>query len=302
MILAAVDVGTNSVKLLIARVERSRVSPVEERVVITRLGEGVERTHRIAGAAADRTLEVLADYRERIHRRSVRKVAVVGTRVLRAAKNASDFAMRCEFEAGLPLRILTAEEEARLAFRGAASGFPEATVVDIGGGSAQISRGAGGWLARSWSVNVGAVVVTERRLRHDPPTRSELRAALEGVDRQIRGIFDCGGFPRPLVGVGGTVATAVAIHRRRKPTTGAVHGQVLKASTVLELRDLLAAMPLSQRRSIPGLEPARADIIVGGLLILGEVLRLGGFPELRAFSFGLRHGLALELVAGRWTS
>jgi len=93
VILAAVDVGTNSVKLLVARVERSHVTPVEERVVITRLGEGVERTRRIAGAAADRTLEALADFRDRIHRHNIRKVAVVGTRVLRAAKNADDFAV-----------------------------------------------------------------------------------------------------------------------------------------------------------------------------------------------------------------
>ncbi len=297
VILATIDIGTNSVKLLVAKIERGRLTPIEERVVITRLGEGVSRRGRIAGAAADRTLETLAQFRDSAVRHDARQIVAVGTRVLRAARNARDFLLRCEYEAGLSARILSAEEEARLSFLAAAAGSDEATVIDIGGGSTQISKGTRGRLEGPWSMNLGAVVLTERYLLHDPPLQAEMGSVASRIAMALAPILRHRPFPRRLIGVGGTVATAVAIERRRTATRRDVQGWILRKSNVESLRERLASLTIEERRRVPGLEPARADIIVAGLMILETVLRRGEFPHVRASAHGIRHALALELAS-----
>ncbi len=291
MILGAIDVGTNSVKLLIVDSKRGRLVPVAERVTITRLGEGVEKTRRISAEAMDRTLEALVGFRELARRRRAWTLEAVGTRVLRMAENAGDFVRRCRKELDLPVRILSGEEEARLGYVGATGGSESCAVLDVGGGSAQlIVRG------RGRSVDVGAVVLTEAFLRTDPPRPEELRAARDRAARELRGLVRGRKLPSDLVGIGGTIATAAAIRRRRKIGPEAAHGCRLPLRSVDALRDRLAAMTIGERRRVRGLDPARADIIVAGLVVVGEAMRAGGFEELRTSAYGLRHGLALEMA------
>jgi exopolyphosphatase/guanosine-5'-triphosphate,3'-diphosphate pyrophosphatase len=296
--LATLDVGTNSVKLLVARVERGRILPIEERVLITRLGEGVNRTHRISSEAMDRTLEALVGFREIARRRKAWQFSAVGTRVLRAAKNAQEFVHRCKKELDLSLRILSGKEEARLSFLGAAWNREVATAVDIGGGSTEFMIGRRGRLLRGTSVNLGAVALTERFFRGDPVPPKEMSAAQSMIRKQLSRLslrFSTS----TLLGIGGTVATAISLHQKRTLGPKAIQGARLTTTQVDTLRDRLATLTLAERKKLPGLEPARADIIVAGLVILSEVLHCGGFHELRASTWGIRHGVALEMAFGR---
>lgn len=279
MRVAAVDIGTNSVKLLIVSNGRT----VDERVVVTRLGEGVERTGRISGRAMDRTLEALVWFREIARKRKAWDLRVVGTRVLRMARNAREFVRRCREELDLPVRILSGAEEARLGYLGATGGARGVAVLDVGGGSAQFIVDG-----RGRSAAVGAVVVTESHLRSDPPAPDEIAKARRHVRARAAKLVRKA--PK-LVGIGGTIATAAAIRE------GRVHGVRLRLGDIDELLARLAAMPLEDRKRVKGLDPARADIIVAGLLIVGEILRAGGFGELLVSGHGLRHGLALEMAS-----
>lgn len=281
MILATIDVGTNSVKLLVAEARNGRVRPLEERVTITRLGEGVEKSGHISRPAMDRTLEALVDFREHARSRRAWNIAAVGTRVLRAAKNAGEFVKRCRGELDLDVRVLSGPEEARLAFLGATEGKTGVAALDIGGGSTEIMTLRS---AKSW--NVGAVTLTER-----------FGDDVEAMAREVRRAVKPGTLPRRLIGIGGAVATAVAIQRKRDLTPGIVHGRRLSIGQVREMRDRLAAMTLEERKHVTGLEPARADIIVAGLTILAEVMEKARFSSMTASARGLRHGLALELAS-----
>ncbi|MBI2901791.1 MAG: Ppx/GppA family phosphatase [Planctomycetes bacterium] len=292
MILAAMDLGTNSVKLLVAEARGGRLRPIEERAVITRLGEGLERNRLISEPAMDRTLEALVGFREIARRRHAWDIAAVGTRVFRDAKNARVFVRRCRTELDLPVRVLSGAEEARLGFVGATEGLGSATVVDVGGGSTQIMAGDRGRLRLGRSADVGAVVVTEAHLRSDPPSPRELEEARARVGPPLDALLRRAKLPHALVGIGGTITSAAAIHWKRT----SIHGCALSLAAIDALRDRLAAMPLERRRGVRGLEPARADVIVAGLLILSEVMRRGGFAELHASARGLRHGVAIELA------
>lgn len=281
MILATIDVGTNSVKLLVAEAARGRVRPIEEHVTITRLGEGVEKTGQISRPAMDRTLEALVDFREHARSRRAWNISAVGTRVLRAAKNAGEFVRRCRGELDLDLRVISGNEEARLAFLGATGGRKDVAAIDVGGGSTELITAKS---AKSW--NVGAVTLAER-----------FDDDVEAMTREVRRVFKPGKLPGTLVGIGGTVATAVAVQRKRDLTPAVVHGRRLTLARIRAMRDRLAGMTLAERKRVKGLEPGRADIIVAGLVILAEAMVLGGFDELTASARGLRHGLALELAS-----
>ncbi len=286
MILAALDVGTNSVKLLVGRLRAGRLTPLLEKAVITRLGEGLEGSGRISRAAADRTLKVLAGLRRAAERAGAVRFAAVGTLALRRARNGRDFVRRAAAEAGVILRIIDGREEARLAFRGVSACVPRGPVVsvDIGGGSAQISSGRDGRLRRSWSLPLGAVVLTERFIGAHPVPAKDVDALRRHVERTLRPLAR---LRAPvLVGIGGTVSLLA---------------RLLKTETSFELGSLqrlfgrLAVLTLRERvrRGVP---KGRADIIIAGALVLFTLMRrLGAGRVLPCFQ-GLRHGLLAELA------
>ncbi len=307
MKLAAIDIGTNSVKLLVGSVGRGKVRPALERVEVTRLGEGLQKSRRISPEAADRTLERLSEFARLARELGARKVVAAGTRVLRAARNARGFLRRCRRETGLRVRVLTESEEARLAYRGAraAARTPRAVVVDIGGGSMQLTLGTPRGVEWHGGAAIGAVVLTERFLRGDPPRARELAGLRnrirERLEAPLAGLKAArAGREAELVGVGGTVAALAAVSLRLpRPLPERIHGRRMTARRVAALAGRLAGMSLARRRRVPGIEPGRADIIAAGAAILVEVMRGGGFPALRVSAAGLRHGLLLELASGR---
>jgi exopolyphosphatase / guanosine-5'-triphosphate,3'-diphosphate pyrophosphatase len=301
MTLAAIDIGTNSVKMLIGRVAGRIVTPLLHRAVTTRLGEGLQRTGEISQEAADRTLATLAEFRALAQERGAERIEAVGTLALRAAKNGPAFVQRCAREAGLEIRILTGEQEARLSFQGAA-GASEADQVlgiEIGGGSTQIMVGARAKLHASWSLAMGAVTLTEEFLRTDPPAAEEMLSMSAAIRRHLQNVVARVGKDGELVGVGGTVSAILT--QLRKNDGGdprEFHQTRVSFETISALSIHLSLKTVAERERM-GIEKGRADIITAGAWILTAAMSHLEATTLRASAHGLRHGLLIEMASSR---
>jgi exopolyphosphatase/guanosine-5'-triphosphate,3'-diphosphate pyrophosphatase len=284
LIAAAIDVGTNSLKLLVARVGR-RLVPLEERVVITRLGEGLARSGRISPAAAERTLRVLRTFLRRCRRCEV--VLAAGTE---AVRRSPEFAARVRRELGLEIRVLDGGEEGRLARLGGSADWPGATTIEIGGGSTQVSDGR-----RTTSLPAGAVTLTERFLSSDPPAVAEIEAARLAIRALLAPVRIRAA--RRVVALGGTASTIGAMWRRGDLKKA--HGLTIPLGELESFLAEIASEPLARRRRRKGLEPKRADILVGGAVILTEAMRRLGAKRITLSVTGLRHGLLLDYFSTR---
>jgi exopolyphosphatase/guanosine-5'-triphosphate,3'-diphosphate pyrophosphatase len=303
MRVASVDIGTNSVLLLVAeRGPGGEARAVLERATITRLGEGVDATGELSVQARERTLRCLESYAREAREAGVEIIHAVGTSAMRDARGGTAFAAQAEALLGAAPRVISGQEEARLTFRGALSGLATegpVLVFDVGGGSTELilgQQGLGGLLlGRAVSLDVGSVRLTERYLRGDPPTRPELEALEAEVARQLDS-FPVGPGVTP-VGVAGTVTTLAAVARGVIPYDAVrIHGLTLDATEVEALARRLASLPVADRRGLPGLEPKRADVIAAGALLVAAILKRVGAPRLVVSDRGVRWGLALELL------
>jgi len=307
---ATIDIGTNSVLLLVADSEGGALRPVLERATVTRLGEGVDKNRRLLPAACERTLACLSDYAQQLRTLGVSRLDAVGTSAMRDAAGGQDFVARAAAILGVAPRVIDGNEEARLTFAGALSGLPapsgtsengKVTVFDIGGGSTEIIVGTSSAttrrIAAAVSLNIGSVRLFERHVRSDPPSAEEMR----NVQRDIRlALVDA---PKPdedatLVGVAGTVTQLAALELELTPYDSTrVHGHRLTRRSVDRLAARLASLDLAQRRALPGMEPARADVLVVGSAIAQAVLEWSGASEVVVSDRGVRWGLAEELAA-----
>jgi exopolyphosphatase / guanosine-5'-triphosphate,3'-diphosphate pyrophosphatase len=304
MRVATIDIGTNSVLLLIAESEGGALRPIVERATVTRLGEGVDRSRRLLAEACARTLACLAEYASVLREHSVSRLDVVGTSAMRDASGGEDFIARAKQLLGVAPRVVDGNEEARLTFIGALSGLAisgRITVFDIGGGSTEIVSGevASGppVVSAAVSLNVGSVRLFERHVRSDPPTAAEM----QNVRRDI--VEALGHAPRfevgtTLVGVAGTVTQLVALELGLEHYDAArVHGAELERAAVDRLAARLATLTLAERRALHGMEPSRADVIVVGSAIASSVLEWSGASKLLVSDRGVRWGLATELAS-----
>jgi exopolyphosphatase/guanosine-5'-triphosphate,3'-diphosphate pyrophosphatase len=277
MRVAAVDLGTNSTRLLVADVDGARVEEVARRARITRLGEGVDERRRLLPLPVARVRNVLSDYRRELERLGAERALTIGTSAVRDAENGEAFLGEIEWSYGFATRLVTGEEEAELTLRGVATGRPldEGTLVlDVGGGSTELIT-----TTQRTSIDVGSVRLTERHLHSDPPAREELEAAAREV-RELLPPLE----PAAAIGVAGTITTLAALERSSSISREGVERQL----------ERLAFLPLSERRELPGLDPERAPVIVGGVLIVREVLDRYGLERLEASERDLLDGAALE--------
>lgn len=300
MTLAAIDVGTNSTKLLIGRVTGRKVTPLLHRTIVTRLGEGLQQTGTIAGEAADRTIEAIREFQALATDRGAERIQAVGTLALRAARNGAAFVSRCEKETGVAIRVLTGEEEARYSFQGAvgASAAEQVLGIEIGGGSTQIMVGTHARLHASWSLNIGAVVLTEEFLRTDPPGAEEMVAMSAAISRHLQNVVARVGRDGELVGIGGTVSAILA--QLRKNDGGdprEFHQAPVSFETISAMSIHLSLKSLAERERL-GFEKGRADIIVAGAWILTAAMSHVQATSLRASAHGLRHGILIEMASG----
>jgi exopolyphosphatase/guanosine-5'-triphosphate,3'-diphosphate pyrophosphatase len=301
---AAVDQGTNSIRLLV--VEPGEPEPIElaRDTIITRLGKGVDSTGRLDPEALERTTDVLATYCRRSRALAAERIRVAATSAVRDASNSADYQDAVRRLAGSELEVISGEREAGLSFLGGTRGLDPADgpffVLDIGGGSTEIVVGSRPGIAdRAVSLQIGSVRLTERHVRHDPPAPSDLEelqvdvdAALDGVAAQIRSEA-----ARTLVVVAGTATTIQAISLglgRYDPD--AIHRTPLGREDVERTLLQLARMTNPERAALGVMAPGRGDVIVAGAVVLVRVMDLFGFAEALVSETDILDGLALEML------
>lgn len=301
--LAAVDCGTNSTRLLVTD---AKGQTVERLMRITRLGQGVDRTGRLAPEAVDRTIGVLSEYRAVMDRLGVTRVRMAATSAARDARNREEFFARAEETIGVPPELLGGDEEGALSFAGATAELDELSgpwlIADIGGGSTELASGqsAGGRPDEVVSLDIGCVRVTERFLQGDPPTaqsisaaRAHLGALLEETSARHPGL----GAAATLVGLAGTVACLAAVDQQLASyDRSRVHHYPLSRKRVEEMLDVLAGDTAGERRSRAGVEEARADVIVGGTIVLAELMRHFRFEQCLTSEADILDGMVMSLV------
>ena len=290
---AAIDIGTNSVRLLVADLRESSpltpeavlaglpVRPVLRRLVITRLGEGLAVDGLIREAAAERTAEVVQQFAEAAEGIGAPAPAIFATYAVRAARNPSVLLARVP----RPVQVLKGEEEARLGFLGAIAGLGDRDagtailVLDIGGGSIELTLGTPCGVRESHSFPLGCVVLTQQFLAHDPPQNQEVTALRAYVATTVGPLLERAvSTLDAVVGVGGTITTMAALAQRLTAyDPDRVHGYRLALPQIEDTLGVLQSRSLNDRRSLPGLQPERADVIIAGALVLRDVVeRLGG--------------------------
>ena len=308
--LAAVDIGTNSVRLLVADVDGAgpdaRVTTVDRRMTITRLGQGVDGDRRLHPDAVARTLAVLDQYGAVARDLGVETMRATATSAARDAATRDELFDPARAALGVRPELLSGEEEARLSFLGATASLGAAgatapfLVVDIGGGSTELVLGTDAPVGLV-SIDVGCVRVTEQFLHSDPPAPEELSAAvsvvrdhLKDVEREIPELRGA----KTLVGLAGTVSTVAAIEQGLPAyDRDRIHHFRLTRAAVEDVFRTLATESAEQRRHNPGLEPERVDVIVGGAIVLASVLRTFDFGELLVSEEDILDGLVRDLAS-----
>lgn len=297
---AAIDCGTNSVRLLVS--EDGRVT-LERLMRITRLGEGVDATGRLSDAAIERTVTVLREYREVIDRHGVEKVRMTATSAARDAANRDAFFDAAEAVLGVRPELLSGEEEGRLSFLGATADLDPARgpflICDIGGGSTEFVWGTTG-AEISVSTDMGCVRMTEAWLHSDPPDPLELSQALsviglhlDDVLREIPQAPEAATF----VGLAGTVSTAASVELGlAEYDRDHIHHFELSREAIEDVFRTLATESVEERKENPGLEEQRADVIVGGMCVLVSIMRRFGFASCLVSEADILDGLAMSLA------
>ena len=327
---AAIDCGTNSIRLLIADLNPSQdservrgasdpaqpspLADVTRQMRIVRLGEGVDRTGRLSASALDRTMTALREFADLIADAKPEAVRMVATSATRDAANAEEFSDRVVQILGVAPEVITGDEEAWLSFTGATrelAGLPLSAqcgppylVTDIGGGSTEFVLGGSDELdapgqIRGRSVNIGCVRLTERHLHADPPLPAQVAATINDIDAALDQA--AASVPaekaRTLVGLAGSVTTIAAIALGLGEYDSArIHHSRISAARVHEIADALLAMTRAERAAIPVMHPGRVDVIGAGALILDRIMTRFGFTEVLVSEHDILDGIAWSLI------
>lgn len=304
MRLAGIDIGTLTCRLLIADLSPDgRLKEVRSDRRILRLGEAVDQTKQLNGAAIDRVLCCLREWREIIDASSVDAVVAVATSAVRDATNSDEFLDRVKREAGFEIEILTGDEEARRTLLGIRSGLPagvtDLLALDIGGGSTEFVLDRPGQNPVVRSIDIGVVRLSERILHHDPPTDDEVRQAREWIARETKSaVADMGSYQTAtFVGTAGTITSLAAMAQKLPSYEPArIHNYQLQLSTIQELEQTLLSRTKADRAGLPGLEKGREEVIAAGAIIIRTVMETLGMPSVLVSDLGLREGVLIELA------
>lgn len=310
MILAGIDIGTNTLRLLIAEQSAPAFREIHSDRKITRLGQDLDRTGEISFEARNRSVAALAEFSKSIIRCKAGRVSAVGTSALRNASNSAEFIDEVRRKTGIEIRIISGEEEARLTLlgasyalkgrnAGAAAGMPrQAVLIDIGGGSTELIFMRPGDRIREVSLPLGAVYLTERFLRKDPPSAEEIEQVRQSIRNELRRqvrIEDVSA-GAALIGTAGTVTTLAAMDLRLSNyDPERINGAILSRESIGRIIDRLAGAAVKDRLGLPGLEPGREDIILAGALICMEIMALFRFSGMQVSDWGLREGIILDM-------
>lgn len=303
---AVIDIGTNSVKFHVGeRGADGRWRTVVDRAEITRLGEGLSDRDELAPAAIARTVDVIAAMGTEARSLGAARIAAVGTAGLRIARNAAELTAAVRERCGLAVEVLSADEEARLAYLAAvadlAPGADRVTVFDTGGGSTQFTFARGREVEDRFSIDLGAVRLTERYALDEPVSEEALRTVYRAIEAELA-VLRGRGRPDVLVGMGGAITNLTAVrHGLTRYDPDVVHGTVLTRHEVERQIEVYRRRWAAERRGIVGLQPARAEVILAGACVVRTVLALLGADGLIVSDRGLRHGVLSERF-GRLTN
>lgn len=299
---AVIDVGTNSVKFNISdRRSDHTWQTLVDRAEITRLGEGLEDTGEISAQAMERTVAAIAGMVSQAHEAGVATVAAVGTMGMRTAINSQQFIDAVEQRCGVRIEVIPGEEEGRLAYLAVKSGLGLAegslVIFDTGGGSTQFTFGHGITVEERFSLNVGAVRFTETYGLAGVVSAEKLRTAMDAIASELKRI-DTRPVPAMLVGMGGAITNIAAVkHGLAKYDPNIIQGSVIERAEVERQIELYRRKSLEERRTIVGLQPKRADVILAGACIVKIVMDKLGKDMLSVSDRGLRHGLLIDRFA-----
>jgi exopolyphosphatase/guanosine-5'-triphosphate,3'-diphosphate pyrophosphatase len=299
--IAAIDLGSQTFRLAVARIVDNRPQVLVSKLNNVRLGQGLAANERLTENAIKKGIEALRDFQKYLDRFRVSNARVCGTAALRDAANAWEFMDLAEAE-GFNVKILSKDEEAFISVMGVRTSLPDISdpflVVDVGGGSSEVVLATKSNILFSWSLNIGAVNLTERFIRTDPPLLEELEKLGFHIRQKLSDLpAKLPQFPKVVVGVGGTATTLVAMALgMEKYDPKRIRGYTLGTQELDKLLDYLTGMKIQARRGISGLESGRADIIIAGIAIFREILHMIEFKELTVSDGGLLLGLLTSLI------
>jgi exopolyphosphatase/guanosine-5'-triphosphate,3'-diphosphate pyrophosphatase len=306
--LAVIDVGTNSIRLIVAEVESAATYRILENVrEQTRLGEGLHETGQLSEAAIHRSLAALGTMKAIADGYRVEELRAIATSAVRESENGADLVEAAREQHGIEIEVIPADEEARLAFLSVKKHFPldgtPTSIVDIGGGSLEVVLVAGTVIDEVHSLSLGAVRLTEAYLRSDPIRPDEWKALRRRIKRELR--QQLGKKPSfttaTMIGSGGTFTTLAAIvTAERGDESPSAHGYVLSRADLVHVLDRLSEASLRDRRQVRGLAPDRADIIVAGAAAIERLAKYLGVQRIVVNERGIRDGLLLEMIARRF--
>jgi len=299
---AVIDIGSNTLLLLVVERRGEELVRLHDECRFGRLGQGLDDSGALSSAAIERSLAILRDYRAEARAHGSAQVAAIGTQALREAENRAEFLEPARAILGVPVEVIGGDREAELAFSAALAASAElargdVVVADVGGASTEVIAGRDGRVCAHASLPLGCVRHTERHFASDPPSAAQRESLLADVDRVLEGAEL--GLPRgaPLVGSGGTASTLAAVALGlTEYDPDRVHGTRLATAAVEAELERYLSLTTEQRRSLPGMEPERADVIAAGVAIYVQLLRRLDAPSLVVSDRGVRWGLARELL------
>jgi len=302
MILASIDVGTNSIRLLISEFKNSALFDIVRKVKITQLGAGMDKNKLISEDALNRTLNVLKEYKKIIDKHKIYKYLVVGTSALRECKNSKQFIEIVKKVSNLKVKIKSGEDEAYYSFLGATHQFNDKKtrlVVDIGGGSTELILGKPGKIKLSYSLPIGCIRLTEKHLLSDPPNKEQIKNSfifLESILRNsLKKISDFDIYQ--IIGLGGTISALVSIKQKlKKHNFNKIHLFKLKIEDIEKIFERLSKISLKERKEVIGLEEKRADTVLGGTIILLSLLRIFKKNEIIISQRDMLDGIIYSLI------
>ncbi|RMF93982.1 MAG: Ppx/GppA family phosphatase [Candidatus Schekmanbacteria bacterium] len=296
---ASIDLGTNSALLLIAKKNGKKLEVLREELRICRIGEGTNRSGILNDDAVNRTIKVLKEYKKIAEEYNASKIIVGATSALRDAKNSNTFIKKVKELLDINIQIISGEEEALLTYYSAIQTFPSnahsALVVDIGGGSTEFIIGKGDKIKDLKSLRFGSVRLTEEFIKNNPPSEKEIENLKESIIKHLSVLHKDSWRGDCLIGIAGTVTTvAQMIKRQENYIRSEIEGFEIGINELTSLIDKIKSMTTEERMKLPGLHPARADVIVSGALILNEIMNYFGYDKALTSTGGVRYGLLLR--------
>lgn len=297
-----IDIGTNSMRLLLAEVENGKILHRTKEINTTRIGASVDRQGIISEEGIKRNIEAFQDFINKARQYGAENIWAIATSAVRDAKNGGEFTRLAYEKTGVPIEIISGEKEAQLGYKGVLmslheSGTGKILVIDIGGGSTEFILGSSNLLEEVISENVGAVRMTERIIHTDPvaPFEYEKLCAeiYEIIENTLGKLKESDIFK--LIGIGGTITTVAAVHQQLEPyDMNKVHGHLLTLDQIHKLQEKLLSLTLEERRKVKGLHPKRADIIIAGIAILLTTMEKLGIKDLTVSEYDNLEGLLGE--------